>query len=103
MYGAALGWLGHHTVSGVFGALVTDGALKAAPQVKPVARKAVVDGLADGIAAGRWLTSVAQEARVTAGNVVADAQAQLGEEASGPGAKVKWRGIRARRLLGRER
>ncbi|MEU7278033.1 DUF1490 family protein [Streptomyces sp. NPDC045431] len=84
--GAAAGRLAHFAVSGVIGGLIFRGAAKAAPTVKPVARKAVVGGLAGGIVAGRWLGSAAEEARLKAGDMLAEARSSLGEEAPPPSA-----------------
>ncbi|MEU8781066.1 DUF1490 family protein [Streptomyces sp. NPDC048637] len=84
--GGAAGWLAHHAVSGVVGALIVRGAAKRLPQAKPAARKAVVGGLAGGIVAGRWLASAAEEARLKAGDVLAEARTSLGEEVPPPSA-----------------
>ncbi|MGW6602525.1 DUF1490 family protein [Streptomyces sp. NPDC055036] len=111
MFPAAIGWLAHHTVSGIFGAVIARGVMKAAPRAKPVARKAAVNSVAGGIVAGRWLASAAEEARLKAGDVVSEAQAQLGEDSSGPGTpaaspgqgsgdtKAKSGAMRARRRM----
>ncbi|MFF9788527.1 Protein of unknown function (DUF1490) [Streptomyces sp. SceaMP-e96] len=84
--GAAAGRLAHHAVSGVVGALIIKGAAARLPQAKPAARKAVVGGLAGGILAGRWLASAAEEARLKAGDVLAEARTSLGEEVPPPSA-----------------
>ncbi|MET8678124.1 DUF1490 family protein [Streptomyces sp. NPDC004647] len=84
--GAAAGRLAHYAVSGVVGGLIIRGAARRLPEVKPVARKALVGGLANGIVAGRWLASAAEEARLKAGDVVAEARTSLGEEAPPPSA-----------------
>ncbi|MFJ1735684.1 DUF1490 family protein [Streptomyces sp. NPDC088254] len=84
--GAALGRLAHHAVSGVVGVAVLRGASKAAPKAKPAARKAVVGSLAGGIMAARWLGSAAEEARLKAGDMMAEARSSLGEEAPPPSA-----------------
>ncbi|GAA0448835.1 DUF1490 family protein [Streptomyces olivaceiscleroticus] len=81
---AATGRLVHYAVSGVAGVLIVKGATKALPQAKPAARKAVVGGVAQGIRAGRWLASAAEEARLKAGDVLADARTSLGEEVPPP-------------------
>ncbi|WP_328875522.1 DUF1490 family protein [Streptomyces sp. NBC_00287] len=84
--GAALGRLAHHAVSGVVGVAVLRGASKAAPRARPAARKAMVNGLAGGIVAARWLGSAAEEARLKAGDMLAEARSSLGEEAPPPSA-----------------
>ncbi|WP_232789706.1 DUF1490 family protein [Streptomyces jeddahensis] len=84
--GAAAGRLVHYAVSGVVGGAVLRGAAKAAPRVKPAARKAFVGSLAGGIVAGRWLGSAAEEARLKAGDMLAEARSSLGEEAPPPSA-----------------
>jgi hypothetical protein len=84
--GAAAGRLVHYAVSGTIGGLVLRGVSKAAPRAKPTARKALVSGLAGGIVAGRWLGSAAEEARLKAGDMLAEARSSLGEEAPPPSA-----------------
>ncbi|MGW0840708.1 DUF1490 family protein [Streptomyces sp. NPDC002787] len=84
--GAAAGRFVHYAVSGVVGAAVLRGAVRAAPRVKPAARRALVGGLASGIVAGRWLGSAAEEARLKAGDMLAEARSSLGEEAPPPSA-----------------
>ncbi|MBB6414579.1 DUF1490 family protein [Streptomyces sp. AK010] len=82
----AFGRLAHHAVSGVVGAVLIRGAAKAAPRVRPAARRGVVSGIAGGIVAARWLGSAAEEARLKAGDMVAEARESLGEEAPPPSA-----------------
>ncbi|MFD4830695.1 DUF1490 family protein [Streptomyces uncialis] len=84
--GAAAGRLAHYAVSGVAGAVIVRETSKRLPGAKPVARKAVVQGIAGGIVAGRWLASAAEEARLKAGDVVAEARDTLDEEAPPPSA-----------------
>jgi hypothetical protein len=84
--GGAAGWLAHHAVSGVVGALIIKGAAKRLPEAKPAARKAVINGLAGGIRAGRWMASAAEEARLKTGDVLAEARTSLGEEVPPPSA-----------------
>ncbi|GAA2530218.1 MULTISPECIES: DUF1490 family protein [Streptomyces] len=86
LVGAAAGRMAHFAVSGVIGGLIFRGAAKAAPTVKPAARKALVGSLAGGIVAGRWLGSAAEEARLKAGDMLAEARDSLGEEAPPPSA-----------------
>lgn len=80
--GATAGKLAHYAVSGVVGALI----VQKLPDAKPAARKALVGGLAGGIVASRWLSSAAEEARLQAGDLLAEARTSLGEEAPPPSA-----------------
>ncbi|MET8541215.1 DUF1490 family protein [Kitasatospora sp. NPDC004799] len=84
--GAAAGRLLHYTVSGVVGGLVLRGAAQAAPKAGPAARRALVNGIAGGIVAGRWISGAAEEARLKAGDMLAEARSTLGEEAPPPSA-----------------
>jgi hypothetical protein len=84
--GSVVGRLAHYAVSGVVGAALVRGAAKAAPRAKPAARRAVVGGLAGGIVAARWFGSAAEEARLKAGDLLAEARSSLGEEAPPPSA-----------------
>ncbi|GGT15373.1 DUF1490 family protein [Streptomyces purpureus] len=79
---ATAGKLAHYAVSGVVGGLL----IKYLPEAKPAARKAVVGGIANGIVAGRWLASAAEEARLKAGDMLAEARTTLGEEVPPPSA-----------------
>jgi hypothetical protein len=74
---------------GTAGDLVVKGASRAGPRVAPVARRAAVGGLAQGIVVGRWLGEVAEEARLRASDMLAEAHASLGEEAPVPGPHVE--------------
>lgn len=80
--GATAGKLAHYAVSGVVGGLI----IKNLPAAKPVVRKALVGGLAGGIVASRWLASATEEARLKAGDVLAEARTSLGEEVPPPSA-----------------
>ncbi|WP_368396603.1 DUF1490 family protein [Streptomyces sclerotialus] len=82
--GAATGRLVHCAASAVAGALIVKGATKPLHPAKPAARKAVVEGLAQSIRTGRWLASFAEEARLKAGDVLAEARIPLGEEVPPP-------------------
>ncbi len=84
--GAAAGRLVHFAISGTVGGLIIRGAARTAPKVGPAARKALVGSLAGGIVAGRWLGSAAEEARLKAGDMLAEARSSLGEEAPPPSA-----------------
>lgn len=80
--GATAGKLAHYAISGVVGGLI----IKNLPAAKPAARKALVGGLAGGIVASRWLAEAAEEARLKAGDVMAEARTSLGEEVPPPSA-----------------
>ncbi|AWI28426.1 DUF1490 family protein [Streptomyces tirandamycinicus] len=84
--GAAAGRLAHYAISGVVGGLIIRGATKRLPDGTSAARKALVGGIASGIVAGRWLASATEEARLKAGDMVAEARTTLGEEAPPPSA-----------------
>ncbi|MFD0267775.1 DUF1490 family protein [Streptomyces sp. NPDC127106] len=79
---AATGKLAHYAVSGVVGALI----IKNLPAAKPAARKALISGLAGGIVASRWLAEATEEARLKAGDMLAEARSSLGEEVPPPSA-----------------
>ncbi|MFB7738449.1 DUF1490 family protein [Streptomyces sp. NPDC056112] len=83
---AAAGRLAHYAVSGVVGGLIIRGVTKRAPDGQPAVRKALVGGIARGIVVGRWVASAAEEARLKAGDVIAEARTTLGEEAPPPSA-----------------
>lgn len=78
------GKLAHYAIAGTVGNLIVRGAAKAAPAVKPVARRAAVSGVAQGIVLTRKLEVAAEEARLRMGDLVAEARGQLGEEAPPP-------------------
>ncbi|MEW2368046.1 DUF1490 family protein [Streptomyces sp. NPDC006656] len=80
--GVAVGKLTHYAISGVVGGLI----IKNLPAAKPAARKALVGGIAGGIVASRWLASATEEARLKAGDVLAEARTSLGEEVPPPSA-----------------
>ncbi|MFC5146835.1 DUF1490 family protein [Streptomyces aureoversilis] len=86
LVGAAAGRLAHYAVSGVVGGLIIQEAAKRLPEAKPAARKALVGSIAGGIVAGRWLASAAEDARLKAGDMLAEARTTLGEEAPPPSA-----------------
>ncbi|QES47776.1 hypothetical protein DEJ50_08090 [Streptomyces venezuelae] len=80
--GATAVKLAHYAVCGAVGALI----IKKLPDAQPAARKALVSGLASGIVASRWLSSAAEEARLKAGDMLAEARTSLGEEVPPPSA-----------------
>jgi hypothetical protein len=84
--GAVAGRITHYALSGTAGVLVLRGAAKAAPKAKPAARRLLVSGIAGGITTGRRLGAAAEEARLKAGDLLAEARDQLGEEALPPSA-----------------
>ncbi|MEU7383305.1 DUF1490 family protein [Streptomyces sp. NPDC042207] len=84
--GAAAGRLAHYAVSGVVGGLIIRGVTKRTPDGQPAVRKALVGGITRGIVAGRWIASAAEEARLKAGDMIAEARTTLGEEAPPPSA-----------------
>jgi hypothetical protein len=73
-----------YAVAGTAGNLIVRGGSRLAPRVTPVARRLAVGAVAQGIVLGRRLTEVAEETRLGAGDVVAEARASLGEEAPPP-------------------
>lgn len=86
LFAGALGTrLVQYAVAGTLGNLVVKGASRLRPHVAPVARRAAVRAVAGGIVGGRKLGDVAEEARLQAGDVVAEARAALGETAPSPG------------------
>ncbi|MGW0364744.1 DUF1490 family protein [Streptomyces sp. NPDC002990] len=80
--GATVGKLTHYAVSGVVGGLI----IRSLPAAKPAVRKALVGGLASGIVASRWVATATEEARLKAGDILAEARTSLGEEVPPPSA-----------------
>lgn len=78
------GRLMHYAITGVAGTVMVKGATKLAPRVGPVARRAAVRTVATGIVAGRKVGEVTEEARLKAGDILAEAHATLGEQAPAP-------------------
>jgi hypothetical protein len=68
--------------AGVLGDLIVTGARRALPA--QAGRRVAVRALAGGIVVGRRLESAAEEARLLAGDLVAEARASLGEAAPVP-------------------
>ncbi|CAM5244045.1 hypothetical protein SCALM49S_02435 [Streptomyces californicus] len=77
--GAVVGRITHYALSGTAGVLVLRGAAKAAPKAKPAARRLLVSGIAGGITTRARLGRAA-EARLKAGDLLAEAKEQLGED-----------------------
>ncbi|MFI1354147.1 DUF1490 family protein [Streptomyces sp. NPDC020898] len=84
--GAAVGRIAHYALSGTAGVLVLRAAAKAGPKTKPAVRRLLVGGIAGGITTGRRLGEAAEEARLKAGDLLAEARESLGEEATPPSA-----------------
>lgn len=74
----------HYAVSGTVGVAVVKAAQRAAPRLKPKAKKLAVATVARGIVMGRTLSGFAEEARLKAGDLVAEAHESLGEQAPTP-------------------
>ncbi|MGQ0464515.1 MAG: DUF1490 family protein [Sporichthyaceae bacterium] len=83
--GSLAGKLVHYAIAGTAGNLIVKGAAAARPWAVPAARRAAVRTVAAGIVGGRRLGDWAEEARLQAGDLVADARASLGETAPPPG------------------
>lgn len=76
--------LAHYAVAGTVGNLIVRGAVKASPSVRPHVRRLLVSSVAQGIVLTRKLESAAEDSRLRAGDLVAEAKAQLGEPAAPP-------------------
>jgi|GraSoiStandDraft_60_1057301.scaffolds.fasta_scaffold408181_2 hypothetical protein len=70
--------------AGVLGDLIVTGARRVIPQ--QAGRRLMVRAMAGGIVLGRRLEQTAEEARLKAGDLLAEARASLGEEAPAPAA-----------------
>jgi hypothetical protein len=70
--------------AGVLGDLIVTGARRAVPQ--GAGRRLAVRAMAGGIVLTRRLETAAEEARLRAGDLVAEARSSLGEETPAPGA-----------------
>jgi hypothetical protein len=68
--------------AGVLGDLIVSGARRYIPE--SFGRRIVVRTMAGGIIVGRRLESAAEEARLLAGDLLAEARSSLGEEANLP-------------------
>lgn len=78
--------LAHYAVAGTIGSIIVKGATALRPRVAPVTRKLTVQTLAAGIVAGRKVGEVTEEARLKAGDMLAEAHASLGDPAPAPAA-----------------
>ena len=74
----------HYAIAGTLGQLIVRAATAARPVLAPAARRGLVAGLAGGMVAGRRWGVAAEEARLWAGDVLAQAHAQVGEPAPAP-------------------
>ncbi|HEY0399080.1 MAG TPA: DUF1490 family protein, partial [Acidimicrobiia bacterium] len=68
--------------AGVLGDLIVTGARRVIPQQS--GRRLMVRAMAGGMVLGRRLEQTAEEARLKAGDLLAEARASLGEEAPAP-------------------
>jgi len=84
LLGSLAGKMVHYAVSGTVGVAVVKAAQRAAPQVRPKAREFAVATMARGIVVGRTLSDFAEEARLKAGDLIAEAHESLGEQAPTP-------------------
>lgn len=82
--GPLFGRLVHYAIAGTAGTVIVRAATALRPRVAPAARRATVSGVAVGIVAGRRLGEVAEEARLQAGDILAEAHGRLGEPAPPP-------------------
>jgi hypothetical protein len=73
-------------LTGAVGAALYRAGAAVVPRVQPAARRVAVGTLALGIAWSRRLETLTEEARLSAGDLVAEARRKLGEEASPPAA-----------------
>jgi Protein of unknown function (DUF1490) len=74
-----------YTLAGVAGNLIVQGGAKLVPRAKPAARRLAVGTIAQTIVAGRRLNEAAEEARLRAGDMMAEARASLGEQTPATG------------------
>lgn len=73
-----------YALAGTFGALIVRGAEALGPRARPATRRLLVRSVAQGIVLTRRLEEAAEETRLRAGDVLAEARAHLGEEAPPP-------------------
>lgn len=83
--GSMVSRLAHYAIAGTAGNLIVRGATRLRPYAAPAARRATVKVIAAGIVGGRKLGDAAEEARLQAGDLLAEARADLGETAPAPG------------------
>ncbi|MGH8905102.1 MAG: DUF1490 family protein [Egibacteraceae bacterium] len=73
-----------YAVAGVVGTTILRAGGAGATKVQPALRRAAVGVVTGGIVLSRRLGTMTEEARLTAGDVVAEARKRLGEEATPP-------------------
>ncbi len=73
-----------YAVAGVFGTAIVRAGSASAAKAQPALRRAAVSAVAGGIVLSRRLGTLTEEARLTAGDLVAEARKRLGEEAPPP-------------------
>jgi hypothetical protein len=76
--------LAHYAVIGVAGDLLVRGARKLGPSLGPAVHDLAVGCIAQGIRLGRSVERATEGARLTGGDLLAEARAKLGEQARPP-------------------
>ncbi|HVS43614.1 MAG TPA: DUF1490 family protein [Candidatus Dormibacteraeota bacterium] len=76
--------LAHYAVIGVAGDLLVRGARRLGPSLAPALHDVAVGALAQGIRLGRSVERASEGARLTGGDLLAEARAKLGEQARPP-------------------
>lgn len=76
--------LAHYAVAGTVGNLIARGAARATPALRPHVRRLLVTSVAQGIVLTRKLEGAAEESRLKAGDLIAEARAKLGEATPPP-------------------
>lgn len=74
----------HYAVAGTAGNLIVKGAARVTPMVRPHARRLAVSAISQGIVLSRRLEATAEDSRLKAGDLLAEARAELGESATPP-------------------
>jgi hypothetical protein len=82
--GALATRLAQYAVIGVAGDLLVRGARRLAPSLGPALHDLAVGAISHGIRLGRTVERHAEGARLTGGDLVAEARGRLGEEARPP-------------------
>jgi chaperone-like protein len=82
--GALATRLAHYAAIGVAGDLLVRGARRLAPALNPIVHGLAVGCMAQGLRLGRAVERAAEEARLTTGDLLAEARGRLGEEARPP-------------------
>ena len=76
--------LAHLAVIGVAGDLLVRGARRLGPSLGPAVHDIAVGAIAQGIRLGRSVERASEGARLTGGDLLAEARAKLGEQARPP-------------------